>query len=177
MLIYMFVTFRIIFITTNLYDAYSLKYTECLVFDLLNIKLRHGWVVEREPAATYSLLHKLSYNQAVEKVIAADSPDSEVISRFLAETSSQLTWAGLRALHQDLAERMSHFYFIFLTSLFIIFASHFLHVHAFDIYHYLLLSARDLLIYHLLIYIYIYQYSFLQLSQWHFFGTIILPHS
>lgn len=47
--------------------------TEMLVFDLFGIKLRHGWVIDPSQTETYRVMHSLSYNQAIEKVIAAKS--------------------------------------------------------------------------------------------------------
>ncbi len=43
--------------------------SECLVFDLLNIGLYHGWLVDPQDVSAATALGPLSYNQLVEKII------------------------------------------------------------------------------------------------------------
>uniref|UniRef100_A0A8C0TWT0 Ubiquitin carboxyl-terminal hydrolase n=1 Tax=Cyanistes caeruleus TaxID=156563 RepID=A0A8C0TWT0_CYACU len=46
------------------------EYTpECIVFDLLNIPLYHGWLVDPQSPEQVQAVGKLSYNQLVEKII------------------------------------------------------------------------------------------------------------
>uniref|UniRef100_A0A3Q3XID9 Ubiquitin carboxyl-terminal hydrolase n=1 Tax=Mola mola TaxID=94237 RepID=A0A3Q3XID9_MOLML len=46
------------------------EYTpECIVFDLLDIPLYHGWLVDPQVQSMVASVGKLSYNQLVEKII------------------------------------------------------------------------------------------------------------
>jgi hypothetical protein len=45
---------------------------ECIIFDLLNINLVHGWVIDPEDEAA-SIITPLSYNQLLEKVVAMNA--------------------------------------------------------------------------------------------------------
>nr|CAD7400442.1 unnamed protein product [Timema poppensis] len=86
------------------------EYTpECIIFDLLNIPLYHGWLVDPQAQDTVKSLGNLGYNQLVENiVINKDSTDSELFSRaviaeeFLEKTASQLTYHGLCELNSAL---------------------------------------------------------------------------
>ncbi|NWS19602.1 MINY1 hydrolase, partial [Pachyramphus minor] len=90
------------------------EYTpECIVFDLLNIPLYHGWLVDPQSPEMVQAVGKLSYNQLVEKIItckqATDSslldppspdvapptPPGLVAEQFLEATASQLSYHGL----------------------------------------------------------------------------------
>uniref|UniRef100_A0A8C3USH5 Ubiquitin carboxyl-terminal hydrolase n=1 Tax=Catharus ustulatus TaxID=91951 RepID=A0A8C3USH5_CATUS len=79
------------------------EYTpECIVFDLLNIPLYHGWLVDPQSPEQVQAVGKLSYNQLVEKIItckqASDSSlvgEGLVAEQFLESTASQLTFHGL----------------------------------------------------------------------------------
>ncbi|CAN8206873.1 unnamed protein product [Coccothraustes coccothraustes] len=79
------------------------EYTpECIVFDLLNIPLYHGWLVDPQSPEQVRAVGKLSYNQLVEKIItckhASDSglvSEGLVAEQFLESTASQLTFHGL----------------------------------------------------------------------------------
>ncbi|KAL2307028.1 hypothetical protein Nmel_004982 [Mimus melanotis] len=79
------------------------EYTpECIVFDLLNIPLYHGWLVDPQIPEQVQAVGKLSYNQLVEKIITCkQSSDSSLVSeglvaeQFLEATASQLTFHGL----------------------------------------------------------------------------------
>ncbi|XP_041323404.1 ubiquitin carboxyl-terminal hydrolase MINDY-1 isoform X11 [Pyrgilauda ruficollis] len=79
------------------------EYTpECIVFDLLNIPLYHGWLVDPQSPEQVQAVGKLSYNQLVEKIItckhASDSglvSEGLVAEQFLESTASQLSFHGL----------------------------------------------------------------------------------
>ncbi|XP_038017955.1 ubiquitin carboxyl-terminal hydrolase MINDY-1 [Motacilla alba alba] len=79
------------------------EYTpECIVFDLLDIPLYHGWLVDPQSPEQVQAVGKLSYNQLVEKIItgkhASDSglvSEALVAEQFLEATASQLTFHGL----------------------------------------------------------------------------------
>ncbi|KAJ3608890.1 hypothetical protein NHX12_023419 [Muraenolepis orangiensis] len=83
-------------------DVTHFEFTpECLVFDLLDINLYHGWLLDPQ----------LSYNQLVEKIILLKhSEDSSkvteglVAEHFLESTATQLSYHGLCELssqHQE----------------------------------------------------------------------------
>ncbi|NXN74682.1 MINY1 hydrolase, partial [Himantopus himantopus] len=79
------------------------EYTpECIVFDLLNVPLYHGWLVDPQSPDVVQAVGKLSYNQLVEKIITCkQASDSSLVSeglvaeQFLESTASQLTYHGL----------------------------------------------------------------------------------
>ncbi|NWV07638.1 MINY1 hydrolase, partial [Ptilonorhynchus violaceus] len=79
------------------------EYTpECIVFDLLNIPLYHGWLVDPQSPEQVQAVGKLSYNQLVEKIITCkQASDSSLVSeglvaeQFLEASASQLTFHGL----------------------------------------------------------------------------------
>ncbi|NXA12303.1 MINY1 hydrolase, partial [Sapayoa aenigma] len=79
------------------------EYTpECIIFDLLNVPLYHGWLVDPQSPETVQAVGKLSYNQLVEKIITCkQASDSSLVSeglvaeQFLEATASQLTYHGL----------------------------------------------------------------------------------
>ncbi|KAE8588584.1 hypothetical protein XENTR_v10022621 [Xenopus tropicalis] len=79
------------------------EYTpECIVFDLLNIPLYHGWLVDPQSAEAVQAVGKLSYNQLVEKIITCKhSNDSTQVAEgliaelFLESSAAQLTYHGL----------------------------------------------------------------------------------
>ncbi|KAM6037885.1 ubiquitin carboxyl-terminal hydrolase MINDY-1 isoform 2-T2 [Theristicus caerulescens] len=82
------------------------EYTpECIVFDLLNVPLYHGWLVDPQSPELVQAVGKLSYNQLVEKIITCkQASDSSLVSeglmaeQFLECTASQLTSYGLGEL-------------------------------------------------------------------------------
>ncbi|KAK3512186.1 hypothetical protein QTP70_033939 [Hemibagrus guttatus] len=88
------------------------EYTpECIVFDLLNIPLYHGWLVDPQSPEMASAVGKLSYNQLVEKIIIyKHSTDSIRVSegliaeQFLESTATQLTYHGLCELNTTAKE-------------------------------------------------------------------------
>ncbi|NWX19799.1 MINY1 hydrolase, partial [Aegotheles bennettii] len=58
------------------------EYTpECIVFDLLNVPLYHGWLVDPQSPEVVQAVGKLSYNQLVEKIITCkQASDSSLVS-------------------------------------------------------------------------------------------------
>ncbi|XP_069650291.1 ubiquitin carboxyl-terminal hydrolase MINDY-1 isoform X3 [Haliaeetus albicilla] len=88
------------------------EYTpECIVFDLLNIPLYHGWLVDPQSPEVMQAVGKLSYNQLVEKIITCkQASDSSLVSeglvaeQFLESTASQLTYHGLCELTTTVRE-------------------------------------------------------------------------
>lgn len=79
------------------------EYTpECIIFDLLNIPLYHGWLVDPQSPDVAQAVGKLSYNQLVEKIITCKhSSDPNLVTegliaeQFLESTASQLSYHGL----------------------------------------------------------------------------------
>ncbi|XP_052388980.1 ubiquitin carboxyl-terminal hydrolase MINDY-1 isoform X2 [Carassius gibelio] len=88
------------------------EYTpECIVFDLLDIPLYHGWLVDPQSPEVVSAVGKLSYNQLVEKIIEfKHSTDSSQVSegliaeQFLESTATQLSYHGLCELNTTAKE-------------------------------------------------------------------------
>mmetsp|Transcript_4420 Transcript_4420/g.12388 ORF Transcript_4420/g.12388 Transcript_4420/m.12388 type:complete len:378 (+) Transcript_4420:142-1275(+) len=104
-------------------EVHKFEFTsECLVFDVLDIRLVHGWIIDPQEDAAKIILHgDLSYNQLVDRLIefhsalagvqdeTAKPADKERILRegaliesFLNTSASQLTYMGLLKLHHDL---------------------------------------------------------------------------
>ena len=83
---------------------------ECGIFDLLSIKLYHGWLVDPQSTEYKAAIGNLSYNQLVEKIVTSKEADgqSEVLSEgvlaqsFLEETANQLTCHGICELNSKL---------------------------------------------------------------------------
>ncbi|XP_029977199.1 ubiquitin carboxyl-terminal hydrolase MINDY-1 isoform X3 [Salarias fasciatus] len=88
------------------------EYTpECIVFDLLDIPLYHGWLVDPQSPEMVAAVGKLSYNQLVEKIIdfkhSADSSrvsEGLVAEQFLEATATQLSYHGLCELNSTARE-------------------------------------------------------------------------
>uniref|UniRef100_A0A3P9A1J9 Ubiquitin carboxyl-terminal hydrolase n=1 Tax=Esox lucius TaxID=8010 RepID=A0A3P9A1J9_ESOLU len=88
------------------------EYTpECIVFDLLDIPLYHGWLVDPQMGDTVKAVGNCSYNQLVEKIISCkQSVSSElagegfVAEQFLHSTATQLTYHGLCELTSTVQE-------------------------------------------------------------------------
>ncbi|XP_055750256.1 ubiquitin carboxyl-terminal hydrolase MINDY-1-like isoform X1 [Salvelinus fontinalis] len=88
------------------------EYTpECIAFDLLDIPLYHGWLVDPQSPEMVAAVGKLSYNQLVEKIIdykhsANSSRVSEglVAEQFLESTATQLSYHGLCELNTTVKE-------------------------------------------------------------------------
>ncbi|XP_007956618.1 ubiquitin carboxyl-terminal hydrolase MINDY-2 [Orycteropus afer afer] len=88
------------------------EYTpECIVFDLLDIPLYHGWLVDPQIDDIVKAVGNCSYNQLVEKIISyKQSDNSELVSegfvaeQFLNNTATQLTYHGLCELTSTVQE-------------------------------------------------------------------------
>ncbi|XP_078283451.1 ubiquitin carboxyl-terminal hydrolase MINDY-2 isoform X2 [Rhinoraja longicauda] len=88
------------------------EYTpECIVFDLLDIALYHGWLVDPQNADLAKAVGMCSYNQLVEKIIfCKQSEKSELVSegyvaeQFLNNSATQLTYHGLCELISTVEE-------------------------------------------------------------------------
>ncbi|XP_060894758.1 ubiquitin carboxyl-terminal hydrolase MINDY-2 isoform X1 [Labrus mixtus] len=88
------------------------EYTpECIVFDLLDIPLYHGWLVDPQMHDIVKAVGNCSYNQLVEKIISCkQSENSElagegiVAEQFLSSTATQLTYHGLCELTSTVQE-------------------------------------------------------------------------
>lgn len=88
------------------------EYTpECIVFDLLNIPLYHGWLVDPQIPEVALAVGKLSYNQLVEKIITCKHSTNPnlvteglIAEQFLESTASQLTYHGLCELTATVME-------------------------------------------------------------------------
>ncbi|XP_036391218.1 ubiquitin carboxyl-terminal hydrolase MINDY-2-like [Megalops cyprinoides] len=88
------------------------EYTpECIVFDLLDIPLYHGWLVDPQMDDIVKAVGNCSYNQLVEKIISCKQSDSSelagegfVAEQFLNSTATQLTYHGLCELTSTVQE-------------------------------------------------------------------------
>ncbi|KAM8894630.1 ubiquitin carboxyl-terminal hydrolase MINDY-2 isoform 4-T4 [Spinachia spinachia] len=88
------------------------EYTpECIVFDLLDIPLYHGWLVDPQMHDTVKAVGHCSYNQLVEKIISCKQSDNSklagegiVAEQFLNSTATQLTYHGLCELTSTVQE-------------------------------------------------------------------------
>uniref|UniRef100_A0A8C2H2D3 Ubiquitin carboxyl-terminal hydrolase n=1 Tax=Cyprinus carpio TaxID=7962 RepID=A0A8C2H2D3_CYPCA len=88
------------------------EYTpECIVFDLLDIPLYHGWLVDPQMAFFVKAVGNCSYNQLVEKIISCKQSDNSelagegfVAEQFLNSTATQLTYHGLCELTSTVEE-------------------------------------------------------------------------
>ncbi|XP_065313751.1 ubiquitin carboxyl-terminal hydrolase MINDY-2-like isoform X1 [Gordionus sp. m RMFG-2023] len=89
------------------------EYTpECIIFDLLNISLCHGWIIDPiNESATAECLSNSTYNQIIDKIITNKcSVDSNLVNsaliaeNFIQTTSHQLTYYGLCELNSVLKD-------------------------------------------------------------------------
>lgn len=88
------------------------EYTpECIVFDLLDIPLYHGWLVDPQIDDIVRAVGNCSYNQLVEKIISCKQSDNSqlvsegfVAEQFLNNTATQLTYHGLCELTSTVQE-------------------------------------------------------------------------
>ncbi|XP_062326910.1 ubiquitin carboxyl-terminal hydrolase MINDY-2 isoform X1 [Osmerus eperlanus] len=88
------------------------EYTpECIVFDLLDIPLYHGWLVDPQMGDIVKAVGNCSYNQLVEKIISCKQSESSelagegfVAEQFLHSTATQLTYHGLCELTSTVQE-------------------------------------------------------------------------
>ncbi|XP_005110657.1 ubiquitin carboxyl-terminal hydrolase MINDY-1 [Aplysia californica] len=89
------------------------EYTsECIIFDLLELSLYHGWLVDPQDAETVKAVNQCSYNQLVEKIISLKHSEQEdnvtyalIAEQFLDRTASQLTYHGLCELSSHVKEK------------------------------------------------------------------------
>lgn len=98
------------------------EYTrELCIFDLLDISIVHGWVVDPEDKEAVRVIGSSSYNVLAERLVqcedaqCSDSHRGEELTRLLAEgavirgflqrTASQLTYEGLVGLYSTLRDR------------------------------------------------------------------------
>jgi hypothetical protein len=100
---------------------------EMSIFDLLDVRVYHGWIVSEDDLSAFPYVSQITYNQAVEKVAAyeeiktkaLESPEGfetaidtkkdiiaegEAIAKWLEATSNQLTSDGLIQLHSSIQE-------------------------------------------------------------------------
>lgn len=57
------------------------EYTsECCIFDLLHVRLYHGWLVDPADAALHRAVGQCGYNQLVDKVITNKSSDDPTLA-------------------------------------------------------------------------------------------------
>ncbi|XP_033114369.1 ubiquitin carboxyl-terminal hydrolase MINDY-2-like [Anneissia japonica] len=88
------------------------EYTsECIVFDLLNITLCHGWLYDPQNPEVVSAVGTHSYNQLVEKIInGKSSGDPQILQsalvaeQFLESTAAQLTYHGLCEINSTIKD-------------------------------------------------------------------------
>ncbi|XP_015666531.1 ubiquitin carboxyl-terminal hydrolase MINDY-2 [Protobothrops mucrosquamatus] len=88
------------------------EYTpECIVFDLLDIPLYHGWLVDPQVGDVVKAVGNCSYNQLVEKIICCKQSDNSelreegsIAEQFLSSTATQLTYHGLCELTSTVQE-------------------------------------------------------------------------
>ena len=87
--------------------------SDLAIFDLLDVRLVHGWRVDGEnDAATAEALGSRSYNECIQEVVQLRSDElagaakarAELVSAFLERTQTQLTYAGLAEIHATLRE-------------------------------------------------------------------------
>ncbi|KAK7088863.1 hypothetical protein V1264_024945 [Littorina saxatilis] len=89
------------------------EYTsECIIFDLLQLALYHGWLVDPQNEEEVKAVGKCSYNQLVEKIIQYKQSDKEemvrealIAEQFLDRTAAQLTYHGLCELSSTVKEQ------------------------------------------------------------------------
>lgn len=89
------------------------------VFELLKIQIVHGWIVDQSNKDAFQFISPLSYDTLMEKICLADflkdksNPTTEELkqiqlgqmgTKFLDESSSQLTFEGLIQLHNSLKD-------------------------------------------------------------------------
>jgi hypothetical protein len=78
------------------------------VFDLFNINLFHGWLVDPQQMDIIEVVKNLSYNQLVEKIISLNGSTNEADMAMVVALEdfleSQLTACGLIELQQAIKE-------------------------------------------------------------------------
>ena len=108
---------------------------ELTAFDVFDIPLYHGWIVDPEDVETSRIMNTMSYNQALTKIVGVregfKGSDNDVkilegeekkndissykaglvAEQFLNENPTQLTFAGLVALHNEVQEHQLAVFF------------------------------------------------------------------
>ncbi|XP_046859139.1 ubiquitin carboxyl-terminal hydrolase MINDY-1-like [Xenia sp. Carnegie-2017] len=85
---------------------------ECVIFDLLNIHLYHGWLLDPQNIEFRKAIGNLSYNQLVEKIVASKETDDNsqlslegyLAESFLDQTANQLTCHGVCELNAKMKD-------------------------------------------------------------------------
>lgn len=70
--------------SSSSYSVDKFEYTrECIIFDLLNIQLYHGWVIDPQDTELRTIVNTnaSSYNQLVEKMIGQRNSEREELVR------------------------------------------------------------------------------------------------
>lgn len=86
------------------------------VFDAFSISLFHGWILDSQDTSTSAVIQDLAYNQLLTKLVHLKhgqdvSQEGKVIETFLCQTASQLTFAGLVALHEHVKNNQISVFF------------------------------------------------------------------
>lgn len=75
----------------------------CALFDILNIPLMHGWIIDKADQELLRLIDGLSYNRIVEKIVSTNNESENYMLRnFLDSSASQLTTQGIAELLSNL---------------------------------------------------------------------------
>lgn len=86
--------------------ADKFEFTEELnVFDAFGVSIYHGWLLDDQDTATAAAVKDMAYNELLTKLVHHKdgdeaSDEEKIIESFLTSTASQLTYAGLVALHE-----------------------------------------------------------------------------
>ncbi|KAK3434458.1 hypothetical protein EUGRSUZ_D01936 [Eucalyptus grandis] len=86
----------------------SFEFTrECAIFDLLDISLYHGWIVDPQDRNTSVAIGSKSYNVLMSELVARGplTPQQRKVQEFLNSSATQLTNYGLSCLQRGLKER------------------------------------------------------------------------
>lgn len=101
-----------LFVNIRFSGVTQFEYTDSLViFDLLNVPLYHGWVVDPQNKLLAQAVGNLSYNELTTKTITDMSSDDEekvrvalLTRQFLEESALQLTFHGLCELNEKMRD-------------------------------------------------------------------------
>ncbi|TRY70664.1 hypothetical protein TCAL_11084 [Tigriopus californicus] len=101
-----------LFVNIRFSGVTQFEYTDSLViFDLLNVPLYHGWVVDPQSKLLAQAVGNLSYNELTTKTITDMSSDDEekvrmalLTREFLEESALQLTFHGLCELNEKMRD-------------------------------------------------------------------------
>lgn len=93
------------------------EFTEELnVFDAFGISIYHGWLIDEQDIVTAEAVKEMAYNELLTKLVHHKNGDevsmTEIaIDAFLRSTASQLTFAGLVALHETMKNNQLSVFF------------------------------------------------------------------